>query len=246
MKRNSRRKEAPNNAKSRASDQSCDVIKSRMSKSRGKRLCDLAMASSTYISSGVEWENIIENAPIVLLENSDIQIPANSVDTTNITNLLSDSETFIEAEVNTLELPDLGTNMTMEVVLDNNPELASYNSPKALVFNQDVHSNLTTFLEGLENIFKSYGLDKKDDEVKVAILLNIAGQEAQKKFKNFSLSEEDKKKFEVVVNVLMEYRTTPLTGIGLSPSELLNNRVLMKAIPVSQKVLSKKPIVEID
>lgn len=43
------------------------------------------------------------------------------------------------------------------------------------------------------------GLNEKSDEVKVAIFLNLIGEEGIDICNNFRLCEEDKKKYEVVI-----------------------------------------------
>lgn len=45
---------------------------------------------------------------------------------------------------------------------------------------------------------------------------------------------------------LLEYRTSPLSGINLSPSEILNNRILRTALPVCTKLLTDKARVNPD
>ncbi|CAH1188736.1 unnamed protein product [Phyllotreta striolata] len=82
---------------------------------------------------------------------------------------------------------------------------ATFKAPKKLVFNQDIHNNLNSFLDSLEIYLVATGLKDKDDETKVAILLNIAGEEAQKKFRTFNLTSEEKKNFDTVVAAFENY-----------------------------------------
>ncbi|CAH1106912.1 unnamed protein product [Psylliodes chrysocephalus] len=60
-----------------------------------------------------------------------------------------------------------------------------------------VIANQTVFFSSkfysLNIYLKAMGLDKKDEETKVAILLNDAGEEAQKKFRTFDIDEAQNK-----------------------------------------------------
>lgn len=80
-----------------------------------------------------------------------------------------------------------------------------FKPPKNVVFNKDAYENLENFLKSLDIYMRATGLDGKEDSTKVAILLNLAGEEAQKRFRTFGLSEEKKKKFTEVVKAFQDY-----------------------------------------
>ncbi|CAH1099867.1 unnamed protein product [Psylliodes chrysocephalus] len=158
--------------------------------SRGKKLLDIALASAlTNPTNSTDWENIIENAPVILLENSDIQNPANSSDTKNITHKLPDPETFkitgnlMEYEENALGLRELVENdiqmevdgnlginiMMMEgMIVENNNELITLNrdeNPEEYV------------LENLENAFQENGKEMEEryeNEATTLVLRELA------------------------------------------------------------------------
>lgn len=81
----------------------------------------------------------------------------------------------------------------------------NFKPPKNLVFDRNVHLNLETFLRSFEIYLKATGLEEKPNETKVAILLNIAGDEAQKKFLTFNLTEEQRKSYVEVVQAFKNY-----------------------------------------
>ncbi|KAK9695353.1 hypothetical protein QE152_g32623 [Popillia japonica] len=49
----------------------------------------------------------------------------------------------------------------------------------------------------------------------------------------------------VIVLALLEYRTTPVKELKVSPSELLNNRILRTAIPTNEKEYRTTPVKEL-
>lgn len=81
----------------------------------------------------------------------------------------------------------------------------TFKPPKSLVFNQDVHVNLDNFLRSLDIYMRATGLEGKDGSIKVAILLNLAGEEAQKKFQTFRLTEAERSNFDSVVKAFKDY-----------------------------------------
>lgn len=81
----------------------------------------------------------------------------------------------------------------------------TFKPPKNVVFDQNANANLSNFLRSLDIYLKATGLDAKDDETKVAILLNHAGEEAQKKFQTFKLTPENRKKYKEVVAAFVKY-----------------------------------------
>lgn len=60
-------------------------------------------------------------------------------------------------------------------------------------------------MQSLNIYLKATQLDAKDDETKIAILLNLAGNEAQKKFQTFNINADDRKKFDKVVQSFKDY-----------------------------------------
>lgn len=66
-------------------------------------------------------------------------------------------------------------------------------------------------------------LDEKDDARKIAILLNLVGQDAREKYKTFDLSTDDRKKYDKVVEEFKNY-CTPKTNITLE-RHIFNTRV---------------------
>jgi hypothetical protein len=59
---------------------------------------------------------------------------------------------------------------------------------------------------------KASGLEKKSEEVRVAVLLNIIGEEAVELYNTFNLSESDSKDFEIVLSAFEKY-TNPKKNI---------------------------------
>lgn len=45
---------------------------------------------------------------------------------------------------------------------------------------------------------------------------------------------------------MLEYRTSPLTGLGVSPSELLNKRLLRSNLPVADKILNQNVQIDLE
>ncbi|KAJ8913367.1 hypothetical protein NQ315_008758 [Exocentrus adspersus] len=81
----------------------------------------------------------------------------------------------------------------------------NFKPPKNLIFDKNANKNLEDFLRSLEIFLKATGLAKKDSETKVAILLNVAGEEAQKKFQTFELTDAQRKDFNEVVQAFKIY-----------------------------------------
>lgn len=81
----------------------------------------------------------------------------------------------------------------------------TFKPPRALTFDQDVHVNLDNFLRSFDIYLKATGLDSKDEETKIAIFLNHAGEEAQRKFLTFSLTVAERKNYKSVVDAFKSY-----------------------------------------
>nr|XP_022902167.1 uncharacterized protein K02A2.6-like [Onthophagus taurus] len=83
--------------------------------------------------------------------------------------------------------------------------MACFKPPNSLKFDENIERNFNQFLESLSYFMKASGYDKKDDETKVSIFLNIAGEEAQVVFRQLGLSEEEKKKYTTVVEAFKQH-----------------------------------------
>lgn len=81
----------------------------------------------------------------------------------------------------------------------------SFKPPRNLIFDRHANLNLENFLRRLKIYLKTAGLDKKDDERKIAILLNHIGEEARKKFLTFKLTEQEAKTYTNVVQAFKDY-----------------------------------------
>ena len=80
----------------------------------------------------------------------------------------------------------------------------TFKPPKCLVFDKNGHESSENFLRSLNIYLKATGLDEKDGETKVAILLNHAGEDAQRKFHTFKLTQADKKNLDKVVQAFKD------------------------------------------
>ncbi|GBO00870.1 hypothetical protein AVEN_226930-1 [Araneus ventricosus] len=80
--------------------------------------------------------------------------------------------------------------------------------PRGLNFNGNMADNWRRFKQLFEIYLIASGNEAKSSEVKVAILLNAAGEEAVEVFNTFNLSAEDRKDFDKVVNHFEKF-TTP-------------------------------------
>lgn len=81
----------------------------------------------------------------------------------------------------------------------------SFKPPRSLIFDKNIHKNFEIFLRSLDIYMSATGLNGKDEKTKIAIFLNLAGEEAQIKFQTFDLSEQKRQKYEEVVNAFQEY-----------------------------------------
>ena len=77
--------------------------------------------------------------------------------------------------------------------------------PAPLEFSGNIAENYKRLKQRVNIYMMANGLNGKSDEVKVAIFLNIIGEEGIDIFNNFGLSEEDKKKYELVIQKFDEY-----------------------------------------
>ncbi|GBO41607.1 Transposon Ty3-G Gag-Pol polyprotein [Araneus ventricosus] len=84
--------------------------------------------------------------------------------------------------------------------------------PRGLNFNGNMADNWRRFKQLFEIYLIASGNEAKSSEVKVAILLNAAGEEAVEVFNTFNLSAEDRKDFDKVVNHFEKF-TTPKRNV---------------------------------
>ncbi|KAF2892647.1 hypothetical protein ILUMI_13526 [Ignelater luminosus] len=80
-----------------------------------------------------------------------------------------------------------------------------FKPPRSLTFDRSAYTNLEDFLRNFNIYLKATGLDAKDDESKIAIFLQHAGKEAQRKFQIFKLTEENRKKYDSVIKAFKDY-----------------------------------------
>ncbi|XP_071057612.1 uncharacterized protein [Onthophagus taurus] len=81
-------------------------------------------------------------------------------------------------------------------ILDTYVLIQELKEVQELKFNRNLSKNFKKFKQNLEIDMLATGKYKKEDEVKVAILLNIIGEEAVNIYNTFNLSDEDRKKYE--------------------------------------------------
>lgn len=81
----------------------------------------------------------------------------------------------------------------------------TFKPPRNLIFDKNVSKNIEDFLRSLEIYLKATGLASKDDETKIAIFLNLAGDEAQNKFMTFEIEADDRKIYTKVVDAFKQY-----------------------------------------
>lgn len=80
-----------------------------------------------------------------------------------------------------------------------------FKPPSELVINDNLSANWKLFKQKFENYLKASDKESKDDEVKVAILLNCIGDEALEVYNTFGLSVEDSKVLKTVTDKFDEY-----------------------------------------
>jgi len=77
--------------------------------------------------------------------------------------------------------------------------------PAPLEFSGNIAENYKRFKQRVNIYLMANGLNKKSDEVKVAIFLNLIGEEGIDIYNNFGLSEEEKNKYDEVIRKFDEY-----------------------------------------
>ena len=84
--------------------------------------------------------------------------------------------------------------------------------PPLLFFEGNIKQNWECWHEAFEIYLLASNLDGKFDARKIATLLNLAGQEAKDKYKTFSLSAQQKEKYDNVVKAFKDF-CTPKTNL---------------------------------
>lgn len=77
--------------------------------------------------------------------------------------------------------------------------------PQPLSFNGNISENYRKFKQQFQIYLTASEKTEKDDEVKVALLLNCIGDEGLDVFNNFSLSETNKKNYQKVIEEFDSY-----------------------------------------
>ena len=81
----------------------------------------------------------------------------------------------------------------------------SFHKPSALSFNGNTSENWRRFQQQYDIYLTASGSEKKDDTVKIAILLNFAGEDAIEVFNTFQFPEGDEKKLAKVLEQFERY-----------------------------------------
>lgn len=114
--------------------------------------------------------------------------------------------------------------------------------PQNLSFQGNVAENWRRF-EQLFNIYlKASGNDKKESDIKVALFLNAAGEEAVEVFNTLNLSEEEKENYDVVIKKFESY-TTPKRNVVVERF-IFNKRVQEEGEPFDCFVTDIKKLVK--
>ncbi|XP_078355928.1 uncharacterized protein LOC144640716 [Oculina patagonica] len=81
----------------------------------------------------------------------------------------------------------------------------SFHKPSAFSFHGNTSENWRRFKQQYDIYLTASGSEKKDDTVKIAILLNFAGEDAIEVFNTFQFSEGDEKKLDKVLGQFERY-----------------------------------------
>lgn len=120
----------------------------------------------------------------------------NAVNKNDTVDSENESENFEDAEAS--EDEDTKSEIKMENFM---------RPPTSLSFEGNLKEKWENWYESFEIYMEAADLQKKTDTRKIAILLNLAGQEAREKFKTFGLSQEDAKKYTAVVKAFEDHCT---------------------------------------
>ena len=80
-----------------------------------------------------------------------------------------------------------------------------FHEPSALIFDGNTYENWRRFKQQYDIYLTDSGSEKKDDSIKIAILLNIAGEDAIEVFNTFQFPEGDEKKLDKVLEQFERY-----------------------------------------
>jgi Arc/MetJ-type ribon-helix-helix transcriptional regulator len=81
----------------------------------------------------------------------------------------------------------------------------SFHKPSALCFNGNTSENWRRFKQQFQIYLVASGSEDKDDPIKIAILLNFAGEDAIEVFNTFEFSAGDDKKLDKVIEQFERY-----------------------------------------
>jgi len=81
----------------------------------------------------------------------------------------------------------------------------SFHKPSALSFDGNTSENWRRFKQQFDIYITTSGSEKKDDAVKIAILLNFAGEDAIEVFNTFQFAEGDERKLNKVLEQFEQY-----------------------------------------
>lgn len=70
---------------------------------------------------------------------------------------------------------------------------------------RNLHVNWTKFHNQFKNLIKANGYNKKNDDVKVALLLNLVGDEGNEIYESFNLNDDEKENYEKVIDAFEKY-----------------------------------------
>lgn len=96
-----------------------------------------------------------------------------------------------------VEKPVKNFNLTMEG--------SAAKIPKPMLLEGNIPENFRKFKQQLLIYLTATGLSEKSEEQRVAILLNIIGEECLEIFNNFTLTEEERKNFDKVLSEFEKY-----------------------------------------
>lgn len=83
--------------------------------------------------------------------------------------------------------------------------MGSVKTPKTLSLNGNISENWRKFRQNFEIFMVASGKNKESEDIQVAVLLNIVGEEAVELFNTFQLSSADRKKLNKVLESFEAY-----------------------------------------
>ena len=120
--------------------------------------------------------------------------------------------------------------------------MESAKAPKELQLSGNVGENWRKFRQNFEIYLKAAGLETKPEEVKVAILLNVVGEDAVELFNTFTLTEEEKCSFNKVIQCFENY-ARPKKNVVVE-RYIFNSRVQEPGEPFDSFVTDLKKLVK--